>query len=152
MKSISRGNAAEAAVLSRFVSAGFDVLIPFGGGLAFDLAVVIPPDATFLRVQVKSGRVRRGCVQFNTCTTDHGKGRRSYSGRADVIAVHAQEVEDVLIVPVDECPPYAGILRLEPAQNNQRRGVRFASRYRFDAWAGAVLASASQNEEADVQR
>lgn len=138
MLSVVRGNAAEAAVLHRFVADGFHVLLPFGGGLCFDLAVVVPPEEDLLRVQVKSGRVRRRCVEFNTCTTDHGRGRQSYRGKADVIAVHVPELSEVLIVPVEDCAPHKGVLRLEPPLNNQRLGVRFACDYGFEKWAKQV--------------
>jgi len=59
---ILRGNAAEAAVLNGFVQAGVEVMLPFGGGFPFDLGVLSPIDGTMLRVQVKSGRIRNGCV------------------------------------------------------------------------------------------
>ena len=47
-----RGNAAEAAVLAAFTAVGLGVLIPFGGGLPFDLAVVLA-DERLLRVQAQ---------------------------------------------------------------------------------------------------
>ena len=58
MNTISRGNAAEAAVLHALIKAELVVLMPFGGGASFDLAVVLPPDGEIARIQVKSGRVR----------------------------------------------------------------------------------------------
>src|SRR5437867_1496557 len=100
MSTIVRGNSAEAAVRQAFIDAGLGVLVPFGDGYSFDLAVVLP-DERLLRVQVKSSRVRNGCVQFNTCSTDHGRGRQTYDGRADLIAVHAPTVERIFVVPVE---------------------------------------------------
>jgi hypothetical protein len=134
MNTIQRGNAAEAAVLYKLISAGIHVLVPFGGGLAFDLGAVVPPDGDLLRIQVKSGRVRRDCVAFNSCSTDHGTGRQSYDGRADIIAVHELDSNRIFMVPVAECPTYVGALRLHPPRNNQRRGIRFAEDYSFETW------------------
>ena len=134
METIHRGNAAEAAVLAALAAADVPVLVPFGQGHGFDLAAIVPPRWALVRIQVKSGRVRRGCVEFNTCSTDHGNGRRDYTGRADVIAVHVPQLPQVLMVPVDECPPFRGFLRLEPPRNNQAKGVRFAATYNFDDW------------------
>jgi hypothetical protein len=131
---IHRGNDAEAAVLHKLTSADIHVLVPFGGGLAFDLGVVLPPDGRFVRIQVKSGRVRKGCVEFNTCSTDHGSGPQTYVGRPDVIAVHVSHLDRVFIVPVGECPPSTGFLRLDQARNNQRRRIRFAADYSFEEW------------------
>ncbi len=134
MNTISRGNAAEAAVLHALISAGLVVLIPFGGGASFDLAAVLPPDGEITRIQVKSGRVRKGCVTFNACNTDHGQGRVSYRGLADFIAVDVPELARRFMVPVDDCPSFTGLLRLEAPRNNQRAGVRFADDYDLADW------------------
>jgi hypothetical protein len=134
MNTIQRGNAAEAAVLHRLICADIGVLVPFGGGFPFDLGAVAPPDGRVVRIQVKSGRVRNGCIRFNAYSTDHGAGQRSYKGRADVIAVHVRQPDRVFMVPVDDCPASEGSLRLDSPRNNQRRGVRLASDYVFEAW------------------
>jgi hypothetical protein len=60
-------------------------------------------------VQVKSGRVRNGCVEFNTCSTDHGRGRQHDVGRADIIAVHVASTDIVDVVPVEDCPSGKGL-------------------------------------------
>jgi PD-(D/E)XK endonuclease len=133
MDTIARGNAAEAAVLHAFVAAGVGVLVPFGGGLPFDLGAVMP-DGAFLRVQVKCGRVRNGGVLFNAASTDHGRGRLDYRGRADVLAVYVATISRVFVMPVDDCPTFVGFLRLDPPLNNQRRGVRFAEDHTFERW------------------
>jgi PD-(D/E)XK endonuclease len=133
VNTIARGNAAEAAVLQAFAGAGISVLIPFGGGLPFDLGAVMPGGA-ILRVQVKCGRVRNRCVMFNTASTDHGRGRLDYRGRADVLAVHVASLSRVFMVPVDDIPFYVGSLRLDLPRNNQRRGVRFAEDHTFERW------------------
>jgi hypothetical protein len=130
---ITRGNAAEAAVLHTLILGGMGVLLPFGGGQSFDLAAVMPA-GDILRVQVKSGRVRNGCVIFNTASTDHGRGRLDYRGRADVLAVHVASISRVFMVPVDDCPGYVCSLRLDEPRNNQRRRVRFAEDYSFERW------------------
>jgi hypothetical protein len=131
---IHRGNAAEAGVLYKLTTAGIHVLVPFGGGLAFDLVAVVPPAGELLRIQVKSGRVRRGTVRFNAYSTDHGFGQRTYEGRADVIAVYVRELDEVFIVPVEDCPRSEGCLRLDAAKNNQRRRIRLAAHYSVDRW------------------
>jgi PD-(D/E)XK endonuclease len=131
---IARGNAAEGAVLQALVEAGVGVLIPFGSGLSFDLGAVMP-GGTILRVQVKCGRVRNRCVMFNAASTDHGRDR----GRADVLAVHVASLSRVFMVPVDDCPAYVGVLRLDAPRNNQRRGVRFAEEYGLERWLESHL-------------
>lgn len=140
MSTIAQGQAAEAAVLHALAAAGLHPLVPFGGGLAFDL-VAVAPDGRMPRIQVKSGRVRNGCVEFNSCSTDHGRGRRHYRGRADVIAVYVSSLSRVFVVPVDDCPSFRGYLRLDPPRNNQQRRVRLAEKYTFESWAESVGAT-----------
>lgn len=147
METIHRGNAAEAAVLHKLIAAGFGVLLPFGGGCAFDLGAVPIPDGDLLRIQVKSGRTRGDCVVFNTCSTDHGSGRRNYEGRADVIAVHAPERDEVFMVPVGDCPSFQGALRLRPTRNNQQRGIRYAADYEFGKWVEAARSADDQDAD-----
>lgn len=138
VSTIVRGNAAEAAVLHALAGAGFHVLVPFGDGLPFDLAVVTPPEGRVLRLQVKAGRVRKGCVEFKTCSTDHGRGQLHYRGRADVIAVAVPSLGRVFMISVDDCPSHRGYLRIDPPRNNQRRRVRLAEDYSFEAWANSL--------------
>jgi hypothetical protein len=138
MDTISRGNAAEAAVLSALIHAGIPVYVPFGGGGPVDLIAIMPPDGHIARIQVKSGRLRKGCVEFNTHATDHGNGPQSYDGKADVIAVHLREPDSVFVVPVHECGTGKGYLRLDPTRNNQQRRIRFAADYTLASWIDSL--------------
>ena len=142
MRTIARGNAAEAAVLKALIDAGLHAFVPFGGGLPVDL-IASTDDAELYRLQVKSGRLRNGCVMFNTCSTDHGSGRQDYRGRADFIAAYVAELDRVFVVPVNDCPSYACSLRVRSTRNNQRRRVRFADDYALESWAAAVRQSAT---------
>ncbi len=149
MDTIRKGNAAEAAVLNELIFAGVGVLVPFGGGFAFDLCAVVPPVGDIVRIQVKCGRLRDGCILFNSCSTDHGRGRQNYEARADLIAVYVRESRSVYIVPVDECPSFIGVLRLHPPRNNQRRGIRFAEDYSLEAWLKGLEDQAVRALDAD---
>lgn len=133
MDTITRGNAAEAAVLERLIRLGSEVLVPFGEGHAYDLVADLRGSG-FLRVQCKAARERSGCAVFNARSTDHGRGRLSYRGRADLFGVQFGATGSVYFVPVDECPGYEVNLRLGPTRNNQRRGVTFAADYSADRW------------------
>jgi hypothetical protein len=149
MDTIQKGNAAEATVLNRLIVAGLHVLVPFGGGLSFDLGVVVPPEGELLRIQVKCGRVRKGCVRFNTCSTDHGMGRQNYRGRADLIAVYVSETDGLFVIPVAECPSFLGMLRLEAPRNNQQQGIRFARDYTLEAWLTRLGVEPDEQPDAD---
>jgi hypothetical protein len=102
METIAKGNAAEAAVLNEFVKRDFSVLVPFGGGSPFDLGVDL--GMAILRVQCKSARRSKGCLIFNSCRTDHGRGRLPYAGLADVFGVYSPDTGLVYLVPVAGTP------------------------------------------------
>jgi PD-(D/E)XK endonuclease len=132
MGTAGRGNAAEAAVLSALVSRGLGVSIPYGDGHPYDLVVDV--GSAFLRVQCKRAWPVKGCVVFNSRSTDHGRGPRSYRGLADIFGVYFPPTEAVYLVPIDAVADFEGRLRLEPARNNQKRRVRFAVDYAVDRW------------------
>lgn len=147
---LAKGNAAEAAVLEAFVRRGFNVLVPFGEGQPYDLVVHLP-DGEFLRVQCKNARRNRGCVVFNNRTTDHGRGPQPYVGLADVFGAYDPQSGFVYLIPVSDLPGFEGRLRIEPAKNNQRLGVRNASQYEIDRWTADELSSvACKGREAGV--
>lgn len=128
-----KGNATEGAVLTAFVARGFGVLVPFGDGHPFDLAVSLG-GRDFLRVQCKTARLVDGCVGFNSRSTDHGRGPGRYGGLADVFGVYFPPSSAVYLVPVAEVSGFSVQLRLKPALNNQRRRVRMAAEYAIERW------------------
>jgi PD-(D/E)XK endonuclease len=136
------------------VDRGFDVFVPFGEGQPFDLAVHLGSNA-FLRVQCKTARRVNGCLVFNSRATDHGRGQLSYAGLADMFGVYFPPTQGVYLVPVGEVPGFVGRLRVEPARNSQKRGVRLAASYEIDRWTigrlhGVAASSASPSLELAV--
>jgi PD-(D/E)XK nuclease superfamily protein len=102
----------------------------------------------FLRVQCKTAREVNGCISFNSRTTDHGRGRRSYLGLADMFGVYFPPCDGVFLVPVSEATGFAVRLRLQPARNNQKRGVRNAADFEFDRWTVDALQHIARGEAA----
>jgi PD-(D/E)XK endonuclease len=82
--------------------------------------------------------MRDDCVVFNSCGTDHGRGRMSYQGRADVFGVYAPQLDRVFIVPVSGSANFQVRLRLVPTRNNQQRFVKYASDYAVEDWARSL--------------
>jgi hypothetical protein len=140
MVTATKGNAAEARFLSEFVARGFDVLVPFGGGQPYDLAVDL--GLGVLKVQCKTAWLTAGgsCLMFNCRSTDHGRGRQTYEGLADLFGVFLPPRDSVYLVPLDSVGGFAGRLRLEPTRNNQKRGVRFAEEFEIGRWTEDRLA------------
>lgn len=140
MKTATRGNAAEARILAEFVKRGFDVLVPFGSGHPYDLAVDL--GGPFLRVQCKTAwLIPRGCLAFKCRSTDHGRGPQPYDGLADLFAVYLPPRDSIYLVPLDAVAGFQGRLRLEPAKNNQQFGVRFAAEFEIANWTREGLAA-----------
>jgi hypothetical protein len=136
--SVTTGNASEAAVLNALVGRGLNVLVPFGGGQPYDLVLDVGGGG-FVRVQCKTAWSREGCILFNGRTTDHGRGRLSYLGSADLFGVHFPNDGSVYLLPVSEVPVYVVRLRITPTRNNQRRGVRIAADYAIERWTVEML-------------
>ena len=124
------GEVSEAQVIARMLLAGEVVLQPFGDNQRYD--IVLDRDGTFLRVQIKTGRIRKGAVIFNTCSNgpDH-KTTVGYIGDADLFAVYCPENNKVYVIPVEECGKVLFAMRVEPAKNRQDARYRSATDYEY---------------------
>lgn len=115
--------------------AGLDVSVPFGENTRYDL--VLDCDGTLTRVQCKTGRLRDGTIHFATASTyrHHVSPktiRRDYRGEIDAFAVYCPDTGGVYMIPIGDVRTRAGAyLRVAPARNSQRRGVRLAESYRI---------------------
>jgi hypothetical protein len=138
MPGATSGNAAEAVILSALVRRDFHVLVPFGEGHPYDLVVHLGGDE-FLRVQCKTAWPSRGCLLFNSRSTDHGRGPQSYLGLADIFGIYFPPNRSVYLVPIDAVADFEGRLRLEPPLNNQKRRVRLAADFEIDRWTAQSL-------------
>lgn len=121
------GNQTEGLVLAALLQAGHSPLLPFGDGHRYDLA--FDDNGTLQRVQCKTGRIFRGSVIFNTMSHT-GHQRKPYDDEVDFFGVYCPDTNDVYLVPIDDV---AGLkmasLRVDPARNNQAKGVRWAKDY-----------------------
>jgi len=84
-----KGNVSESAALNAFSKAGFVVSVPFGNGAPYDL--IVDTGKRLLKVQVKTGRLRGGCVLFpaQRIYGRHGTTRHKYDeGDIDLFAVY----------------------------------------------------------------
>jgi hypothetical protein len=120
----------EAAILGELVRRGYDVLIPFGTNQRYDLVLDI--HGQFVRAQCKTGRLRHGVIRFATRSTRinrRGVFSRGYVGEVEIFLVHCRETSQIYAVPVDQVPTSDGWLRVDPTDNGQAKGVRWARDY-----------------------
>lgn len=114
-------------------AAGYAVSVPFGENVRYDL--VIDDVDGLIRVQCKTGRLRRGAVRFATCScyAHHGRpleARRDYREQVDRFGVYCPETRGVYLIPIEDAPSRVqAALRVEPARNGQRRRIRLAADY-----------------------
>jgi PD-(D/E)XK endonuclease len=124
------GDRSEAIVLAALVKNGYLVSIPFGENQRYDL--LADDGARILKVQVKTGQLHRDIIRFS-CSSSHthrgGVHARPYFGEADFIAVYCPQNHKVYLVPEEEFVASRAHLRLAAPANNQRRGIRWASRF-----------------------
>jgi hypothetical protein len=137
-------------VLSALVQHGYEVSVPFGSGQPYDLVVDLG-GREFLRVQCKRAWPLRGCVVFNCRSTDHGRGPQPYVGLADIFGVYFPPTGAVYLVPLDAVAAFEGRLRLEPALNNQRKGIRPAAEYEIGKWTPGSLRDHLQLVDAEPE-
>jgi len=77
-------------------------------------------------------------VHFNSASTDHGHGHRTYRGRADLFGVYLPGRCSVFVIPVEAAAGRRTYLRLEPAANNQTKRVRRAEDFALDRYLDAL--------------
>jgi hypothetical protein len=99
MKTFEKGNISESLVTSRFLELGYIVLIPFGGGHRYDIVVEI--DNQFKRIQIKTGRIYKNKLIFNTTSNNKGYSRKSYHNEVDYLAVYCPEINKSYLIPVE---------------------------------------------------
>lgn len=133
------GDISELRVMHDLVRAGYLVSIPFGEDHRYD--IVIEKDGVLSRVQVKTGRLRKGVVIFN-CSSSHahrgGPSYRMYTDEIDFFGVYCPQLDSTYLIPIAEVPVSLGMLRVEPAKNGQWRKLRWAERYLLFRGMGTV--------------
>jgi hypothetical protein len=81
--------------------------------------------------------MRDGCVVFATQSVRSNlrqAARRAYAGEVDVFVVHCNETGGLYAVPVQDAPAGGEMrLRVSPAANGQRVGIRWAAQYQLPA-------------------
>lgn len=122
------GEISEAMVLARFLQLGWVVLQPFGDNQRYDY--VIDRGVGFERIQVKTGRIRKGSVVFSPTSSYAHRGRKAkgYKGQIEMFAVYCPDNDKVYLAPVGEFNT-AGCLRLYATKNNQNKGIKWANNF-----------------------
>jgi hypothetical protein len=133
-----KGQRSEAAIVFEFVRRGLTVLEPFGDNERYD--VVIEESGSFYRVQIKTGRLENGRIQFETRssgTLTRKIKKEGYEGEIDVFAVYSPEIEEAFIVPVSKAPKTTMGLRVEESEKSLPN-INWAEDYTLEKWAKSL--------------
>jgi PD-(D/E)XK endonuclease len=129
-----KGDLAELKIACDLVRRGYQVAIPFGEDVRFDL--IVHRGQSLQRVQVKHGASRGGVlvVRCRTQSLTNGRVRnelRYTAATIDWLAVWDSTTDRCFYVPASELGSgrYMLHLRLAPARNGQVAGTRHASNY-----------------------
>jgi hypothetical protein len=132
LTSSEKGGVAELRIAASAAECGFLVSRPMTEGSRYDL--IFDDGARLLRVQCKWAP-RKGDVvvlRARTCrATAAGYVRTSYDDtEIDAMAAYCPDLERCFLVPIEQMHGQGYLqLRLSPARNNQRLGVKLAAQY-----------------------
>jgi hypothetical protein len=129
-----KGAAAEAAITAMAIQLGLTVLRPLCEGRRYDIVIDLDPE--LLRVQCKMARRLSGVLSVGLQTSRHTPGgyvRTSYTAaEVDAIAAYSPDLHRGFLIPIDEVSGHREVrLRLNPTQNNQAHGIKWARDYEF---------------------
>ena len=138
------GDVTEGQILAALLRFGKVVLVPFGDNQRYDF--VVDENGLFVRIQCKTGKLKRGAVHFSTCSSymHRNCGKKSYLGEVEFIGVYCPQNDECYMIPIGDCPTREMSLRLEPSKNNQTKNTKNASDYEFSIilkstlWTGAT--------------
>lgn len=129
------GIVSELVAMQHFAAAGFGILLPLGDFAPYDL-ILDDRRGRLYRIQVKTGRLRRGVVLFNCCS-NHGHRNApptQYIGMIEAFAIYCPDNGEFYVVPIDAeaVTATSGSLRIAAPINNVRKTIKWAKDYRFD--------------------
>jgi hypothetical protein len=145
MNTNRKGNISEAKVLQAFVQKDFMVLTPFGNGAPYDLAVDLY--GRLLKVQVKTGRLRNGCIIFPMRRFSghigkeqkYGNGRKYQAGEIDLFAVYCPDNDAIHLIPAELGQERSeGRLRVVNTKNNQQQKIHWADEFELEVFLGKL--------------
>lgn len=119
------GTLSEQKVITRLLELGYKVSVPVGDNYRYDL--IADKEDKLIRVQVKSGRLKNGFVDFKPRSTNCRTGKtKDYRNSIEMFGVYCQELDSVFLLDVHTVGTSSARIRVSPPKNGQRKGVRLA--------------------------
>ncbi|QLH80578.1 group I intron-associated PD-(D/E)XK endonuclease [Halosimplex pelagicum] len=153
MKSHERGDATEAAVIAELKRRCLSVSIPFGDNERYDI-VVATPDDRLLRVQIKTGWIRDGTIEFHgksQHTNSTGNTYTNYEGDVDYFVVYVPDLDSMYLIGESEFGTGMQLRVDDPEQSHET--IHWAEEYRFEErWPPRPDGSATADDRPTVER
>src|SRR5271168_600225 len=95
------GDVSELMVMAALVRVGYRLAIPYGESSRYDV-IIEDEDGRLARVQIKTGRLRNGAIEFNGYSSHSHRGgvsTRSYAGDVELFGVYCPQVDRCFLVP-----------------------------------------------------
>ena len=125
----TKGDVSELEVIIALTRSGKCLLRPLSAASRYDIAID-NGNGTLVRVQCKTGRLRKGRIVFRVCSTDARRHKGvPYHGQVDAFGVYCPETRLVYLVPmtaIADCGTMSA-LRVDATRNGQTKRIRLAS-------------------------
>lgn len=145
----TKGTVSEQFIIAHLMSFGFDVSVPVGDNLRYDL--IVDDGEELHRLQSRTGRFRNGCVV--ACLVSSRLNSKTMYKKfftendIDFFAIYYEN--NVYILPISNANNSEVSLRVDPAKNSQEHGVRWAKDYLLnaDSFKKAAARNPSRQEQ-----
>lgn len=133
MNSKNKGNIGEAKVVADLISKGYDIALPFGDNLPFDI-IAITQDLRFIKVQVKYCSLKDGKIRLRnqkmSCNTKRTYTTTYTVAEVDVFAVYCPDNDTLLYVDSKEVVNTSEFaIRFDSPKNGQVVNIRQFNEY-----------------------
>lgn len=130
----AKGEITQAIIMAELVKRGYVVLLPFGDNQRYDLVLDLP--SGFKRIQCKTGRIKNGCVEFNTRSVQCNMTKtyiRDYIGQIEYFMVYCDKTEKVYVVSINKAARGMMSLRIDPPKKFMP-SIKWAKEYELDSF------------------
>ena len=123
-----KGAIAETKVLAYLIERGFNVSIPWGEDVRYDL--VSEKDGVFKRIQIKYVTPKNGCLVVFLRSANNWNTIKYTVKDIDITAVYDPKNDKIYFIPITMFSNNSRInLRLLVPKNNQKKNVIWASEF-----------------------
>lgn len=128
-----KGIVTEQKVISYLLELDYGVSKPIGDNLRYD--VIVDYKQRLYRCQIKTGRLRKGSILFNTQSkriNTKDSFSSSYVGQIDIFLIFCFETNGYYFLPISKAPSNGGSFRVALPKNKQNKGIVYAKDWLLD--------------------